>query len=203
MDWLPEPPPGTAVCLSFDGSDTSDWSSIAGETRDGYSFTPRRSATDPRPAIWRPEQELGGRVPRVEVRSVFRSLYGRFRVVRTYADPWRWETDVEAMALEFGDSFASWPTNKPMRMHAALERFLVDLGEGRITQDGCPLTALAMDHARMVNAGAERYILGKPSEHQKIDPGMTRVLAHEAACDATAGEDWDAQSELPPLAFGM
>lgn len=39
--WLPNPPDGTAICLGFDGSINNDWTSISGQTMDGYSFTPR------------------------------------------------------------------------------------------------------------------------------------------------------------------
>ena len=187
MLWLPEPPRGADVCLGFDGSDTSDWSGFGGETLAGYSFTPRRAEGDERPAIWRPEQELDGRIPRGQMRHALDGFMERWRVRRLYADPWRYETDLEEWALAHGvEVVINWPTNRPKPMHEALERFLVDLSEGRITQDGCPLTALAMDHARKVVAGRDRYILGKPSEHQKIDPTMMRVLAHEAACDSRA-----------------
>lgn len=203
MLWLPEPPAGTAVCLGFDGSDTSDWTGFGAETFGGYSFTPRRSASDDRPAIWRPEEEPDGRVPRVEVSASLASMMTRLRVVRMYVDPWRWETDADEWSLEHGDEIViPWPTNRPRPMHAALERFYVDLTEHRITQDGCPLTALAMDNARKVGVQGDRYILGKPSDHQKIDPAMTRVLAHEAAADARAA-GWTTEPDLPPLVFGM
>lgn len=204
MYWLPEPPRGADVCLGFDGADVSDWAGFGGETLDGYSFTPRRVEGDERPAIWRPDQELDGRVPRSQMRDSLDGFMDRWRVKRVYADPWRYETDIEEWALEHGvDIVITWPTNRPKPMHEALERFYVDLSEDRIRQDGCPLTALAMDHARKVTAGRDRYILAKPSEHQKIDPSMMRVLAHEAACDARANGWTDYEPELPPLSFGL
>ncbi|MDF1705025.1 MAG: terminase [Aeromicrobium sp.] len=203
MLWLPEPPPGTQVCLGFDGADVSDWSGFGAETRDGYSFTPRRALHDDRPAIWKPEEALDGRIPRDQQRHALDGFMKRFRVMRLYADPWRYETDLEDWALAHGvEVVISWPTNRPKPMHEALERFHTDLTEGRIKQDGCPLTALAMDHARKVatKGAAERYGLAKPSDHQKIDPTLMRVLAHEAAADSRA-EGWPDEVESKVVIF--
>lgn len=189
MLWLPEAPDGTDVCLGFDGADVSDWSGFGAETIDGYSFTPRRAPGDERPAIWKPKEAIDGRIPRDEQRNALDGFMERWRVKRLYADPWRYETDVEDWAREHGvEVVIGWPTNRARPMHEALERFHTDLSEGRIKQDGCPDTALSMDHARKVAAKgvAERYGLAKPSEHQKIDPTMMRVLAHEAAADSRA-----------------
>ena len=202
-DWLAEPPPGTQICLGFDGSDTSDWSGFGAETREGFSFTPRRAASDARPAIWRPDQEVSGRIPRGELADALADVVTRFKVARVYADPWRYETDIESWSLDHPDLIFSWPTNQPVRMHGALEQFYVDLTEGRITQDGCPLTALAMDNARKVTVRGDRYILGKPSEHQKIDPAMMRVLAHKAASDARAAGWPEDTPETQHISFGM
>lgn len=187
--WLPEPVEGTPVCGGMDGSDSSDWTALSGETRDGFSFTPRYGP-DRRPAIWKPE-EHGGRIPRDQVDMAVREFFARYVVGRLYCDPPRWETDVERWALEHGDDrVLPWETYRTRQMHSALERFYNDLSEGRIKQDGCPLTELAMANARKVGAGTDRYKLAKPSPMQKIDPAITRVLAHEAAMDMHAA-GWD------------
>jgi len=186
MDWLPEPPRGTQICLGFDGSDVSDWTCIAAETRDGYSFTPRFGGG---PAIWLPEQH-GGRVPRDQVDAAVEDIFERFDVARMYCDPPRWETDVERWAVRHGeDRVLPWETYRTRQMHDALERFVADLAERRIRHDGCPLTVLAMGNAKKSPKSSDRYGLMKPSLHQKIDPAVTRVLAHEAACDARSA-DW-------------
>lgn len=185
MEWLPEPEPGTPICLGFDGSDVSDWTCIAAETQDGYSFTPR-FGVDKVPTIWRPDQH-DGRVPRSQVSDAVDEIFDRFEVARFYCDPPRWETDVERWALTHGeDRVISWETYRPRQMHDALERFYADLSERRIRHDGCPLTALAMNNAKKAPKPSDRYGLMKPSQNQKIDPAVTRVLAHEAACDARA-----------------
>jgi hypothetical protein len=81
----------------------------------------------------------------------------------------------------------SWPPSMRSAMHDALERNLVDLRTGRSTHDDCRLAAMCASNARKLARPSQRYILGKPSQHQKIDVTMADVLAHEAACDAREG----------------
>jgi phage terminase large subunit-like protein len=183
-DWLPEPEPGTSICAGFDGSDVDDWTALRAETRDGLLFTPRTSSGEP--TIWNPSLS-GGRVPRGEVGAAIDRLFARFDVRRLYCDPPRWETDVELWSLAHGeDRVVEWPTYRTKQMHEALERFASDLASQRITQDGCPLTAIHLGNARRVPKAGDRYILGKPSQPQKIDAAMATVLAHEAAADMRA-----------------
>lgn len=185
MDWLPEPPAGTQVCLGFDGSDVDDWTALRAETLEGFQFTPRYGP-DRRPTLWNPA-EWDGRVPREQVDVAVAEVFERFEVARMYADPPRWETDVERWALTHGDDrVIEWPTYRTRQMHDSLERFVTDLSTGRIRHDGCPLTALHMSNARKVAKASDRYILAKPSPNQKIDAAMASALAHEAACDARA-----------------
>lgn len=185
MDWLPEPAEGTAICLGFDGSDVDDWTALRAETLDGFQFTPRYGP-DRRPTIWNPA-EWNGRVPRDEVDVAIGEVFKRFTVARFYCDPPRWETDVDRWTLEHGeDRVVEWPTYRTRQMHDALNRFVVDLTAGRLKHDGCPLTALNIANARKVAKPGDRYILGKPTQNQKIDVAMASVLAHEAAADARA-----------------
>lgn len=180
--WADEPEPGTPICIGFDGSDVDDWSAIRCETIDGLQFTPRRP--DGQPAIWDPKRDPRGRTPRAEVSATMERLFERFKVERLYADPPLFETDVEEWEAKFGPEHVSpWPTYRPLQMHQALERFVSDLAEGRITNDGCPITARHMANAHRVTRG-QRYGLTKPTNHQKIDAAMASVLAHEAAADA-------------------
>jgi phage terminase large subunit-like protein len=85
-------------------------------------------------------------------------------------------------------------------MHEALERFLTDLHANRIRHDGCPLTASSMGNARKLAKLSDRYLLGKPSQTQKIDPTMASVLAHEAAADARAA-GWDVKPDSKLIFF--
>lgn len=188
--WLPNPPPGTSCAGGFDGSENSDFTVIKLETRDGLIFTPRYGP-DERPTIWNP-LEWGGRIPRGEVRAAWDELVERYDLRRIYCDPGfhdetSWESEIEAWATRHGEEvFVPWPTNSLQRMWPAVRRFESDLAGGQIRQDGCPITTTHMRNTRKIAKTMDRYTLGKPSQHQKIDAAVTSVLAHEAAADERA-----------------
>ena len=182
--WLPEPPAGTHVCLGFDGSDVDDWTALRARTRDGLGFTPRHGDDD-LPTIWNPA-ESGGTVPRTEVEFALERIFERFEVARFYYDPPRWETDGERWTRKFGeDRVIAWETYRTRQMYEALRRYHTDLSTKAFTHDGCPITTLHAANARKLPRG-DRYVLGKPAQHQKIDAAMADVLAHEAYSDMWA-----------------
>lgn len=188
--WLPDPDDGIKVCGGFDGSENDDHTVIKLETREGYLFTPRYGP-DRRPTIWNPA-EWGGRIPRGEVRAAWDELDRRYGLRRVYCDPGfhdetSWESEIEEWDTKYGpDIFVPWPTNAIQRMYPAIRRFEADLPT--ITHDGCPITTTHMRNARKIARG-ERYILGKPTQHQKIDASVTSIVCHEAASDMRA-EGW-------------
>lgn len=176
---------GTKLCLGFDGSETDDWTSISAETLEGYSFTPTYGP-DKLPCYWDPAQ-FGGRIPVGEVMAAIDELMHTFLVIRGYFDPRAWRTEIETCQLNYGEKrIIIWETNRITQMHESLKRFTQDLANGGITHDGDRISGQHIDNARKVSRPGERYILGKPSSHQKIDCAMTRVLAHEAKSDAIA-----------------
>ena len=191
--WLPEPPVGTAVAGGFDGSENNDWTAIKLETFDQHIFTPRYGP-DKRPTVWNPA-EWGGRIPRHEVNAAWQELADRYEIVRVYWDPGfrdetSWESEGERWDQLYGPKvFVPWQMAGGGRVEAvysALRRFEADLEAGLISHDGCPLTTTHMGNARRIAKTIDRYGLGKPSDHQKIDVAVTSVLAHEAASDARA-----------------
>src|SRR5690606_20108586 len=110
-----------------------------------------------------------------------------YNVGRMYVDPRHWETQADEWALEHGDdTVVLWPTNQISRMFDGLVRFLEDTAEKTTTHDGDPVAKASALNARKVAKPGDRYILGKPSEHQKIDVLMADVLTHEAASDMRA-----------------
>ena len=194
-----EVPAGESVALGFDGSLSGDWTAIRAETRDGHRFTPTYGPDD-RPTVWNPA-EWGGAIPRSEVVAAVDELFARYKVARFYIDPRHWETQADQWALAHGDDVvAQWPTNQQGRMFPALSRYHVDLIEGATTHDGCLLAKTAALNARKVAKPGDKYLLGKPSEHQKIDVLMADILAHEAASDMRA-EGW-ADDDVQILSFG-
>lgn len=183
------------ICLGFDGSDKSDFTCIRAETVGGWQFTPTYGP-DNRPTIWDPA-EFGGKVPRAEVHAAVEELFTEHDVQRMYCDPPLWTTEIESWALKYGEErVIQWETYRLKPMHAALERFLIDLGSGALTHDDCAVTALHVSNARMFARTGQKYIVLKPSEHQKIDAAVTSVVCHEAACDARA-DGWTTGYQAP------
>ncbi|MFC4912580.1 hypothetical protein [Actinomadura gamaensis] len=181
-----EVPDGTPIVVGFDGSDVDDWTALRAETLDGYQFTPTYG--DGLPTIWNPADH-GGQVPRLEVDAALDEVMRRYDVVRLYADPPYWETEVDTWVDRYGDKrIIRWYTRRIVQMHAACERLVTDVtkADSTFTHDGCPTTASHMGHARKAARPQRRYVLVKASAAQKIDAAVCSVLAHEAAGDAVA-----------------
>ncbi|MFI6105833.1 hypothetical protein [Streptomyces sp. NPDC051310] len=179
--------PRTRIVLGFDGSDLDDHTAIRAETLDGYQFTPTYGP-DKLPTIWNPA-DYGGQVPRLEVQAAMDEVMRYFDVVRLYADPPYWETEVDDWAEQYGPKrVIRWYTRRVVQMHAACERLKTDVTkkDTRFTHDGCPHTAEHVANTRAAARPGGRYVLTKASEAQKIDACVTSVLAHEAAGDVIA-----------------
>ncbi|MFF1499747.1 hypothetical protein ACFVZR_07685 [Streptomyces sp. NPDC058316] len=173
------------VVLGFDGSDVDDWTGFRAETLDGYQFTPTYGP-DNRPTIWNPA-EWEGQVPRLEVEAAMDELMTRYEVLRVYADPPYWETEIDTWADRYGEQrVVRWYSNRVVQMHAACERLLTDVTKKDSTfrHDGCEVTGAHVANARKAARTSNRYVLRKASVAQKIDLAVVSVLAHEAAGDA-------------------
>lgn len=189
--------PGTAVAGGFDGSENDDWTAIRLETQDGYRFTPLYGP-DRRPAYWNPA-EWGGSIPRGEVNAAVDEIARVYRLRRFYCDPRDWRSEIADWALKIGEEEVfEWNTWRIDAMFLALKRAYNDLKSGRSKHDGDQVAALHISSARKVAKPGDKYILGKPSAHQKIDIAMADTLAHEAAADlhAIGPEAWKPKSRF-------
>ena len=179
--------PMTRIVLGFDGSDVDDWTAIRAETMDGYQFTPVYGEND-EPTIWNPA-DYGGQVPRAEVRAAMSQLMARYDVVRLYADPPFWMTELDEWVDLYGEErVIRWHTRRIVAMHAACERLKTDVlkrnSEGAaFSHDDCPITADHIANTRAAARPMDRYVLRKASPAQKIDATIPSVLAHEALGD--------------------
>ena len=194
--------PERRISLGFDGSTSGDWTAIRAETVDGHRFTPTYTVGDEvRLATWNPA-EWGGRIPRGEVRAAVTEIFAKYDVSRMYCDPRDWHTEIEEWALIYGaERVVEWPTNQIGRMFEALNRYHTDILEGATTHaDDVTYRTHALN-ARKVAKPGDKYILGKPSDHQKIDVLMADILAHEAAADARA-EGWADPVDNRMFVFG-
>ncbi|WP_435107342.1 hypothetical protein [Nocardiopsis synnemataformans] len=178
---------GARIVLGFDGSDIDDWTAIRAETMDGHQFTPL-VGPDKEPSIWNPE-DYGGQVPRLEVDAAVDEIFRRYDVVRFYADPPYWTTEVDAWVDRYGEKRVQrWHTNRVKPMHEACERLKVDVTKAgsSFSHDGCEITAAHIANTRMAARPMKRYVLRKASPAQKIDAAVPSVLAHEALGDVIA-----------------
>lgn len=186
-------PEGAPVALGFDGSRSGDWTAIRAETLDGHRFTPSYGP-DSRPTVWNPEEWPEERIPRGEVDAAVSELFARYEVARFYCDPRHWETQIDTWEQTYGeDVVVQWPTNSINRMFHALVRFREDLDEGLTTHSSDETAREHALHARKVAKPGDKFILGKPAEHTKIDILMADILAHEAAADMRA-EGWEEET---------
>jgi hypothetical protein len=189
-------PPGTMIVLGFDGSDTDDWTVLRAETADGYQFTPAYGP-DRRPCVWDPAQH-NGQVPRLEVAAAVDEVMARYEVVRMYADPPGWKSELDTWAEQYGEKVVlRWETYRIVQMHAASLRLHTDIvkTDTGFSHDGDAQVAVHVRNARKLARPNQRYVLGKPSQAQKIDGVISSILAHEAAGDVTAAGLWRTKTE--------
>lgn len=181
-------PEGTRIALGFDGSSSDDWTALRAETADGVLFTPTYGPDD-RPTWWNPA-EWNGRIPRSEVHAAVQEVFARYEVKRMYCDPRDWQTEIDDWSQLFGEEVVvEWPTYAIARMFDGLNRFITDLEQGALKHDDDKQAQIHSLNARKLAKPGDKYILGKPSQKQKIDILMASVLAHEAAADSRS-EGW-------------
>ncbi|GFH38903.1 hypothetical protein [Streptomyces pacificus] len=182
--------PMTRIVLGFDGSDVDDWTAIRAETMDGYQFTPLWGPDD-EPTVWNPA-DFGGQVPRAEVRAAMDQIMNRYDVVRLYADPPYWETEVDEWVDKYGEErVIRWHTRRVVQMHSAAERLRTDVLKRNVdgasfAHDGCSITEAHIANTRAAARPSDRYVLRKASPAQKIDATIPSILAHEALGDVIA-----------------
>ena len=177
------PAGGDPVCLGFDGSDSNDWSAIIGITMDGTIFVPTYGP-DHLPCVWDPE-DFDGHIPRGEVKAARDELQARYRVIRSYNDPFGWRSEIAEWSNQWPETLtAEWPTNQDKRMHEQLLQFETDIATGEVGYIRSRLLSTHVANARRVARTGQRYTLGKASEKQKIDAAMSMILAHAARHDA-------------------
>ena len=193
-DWdklaKPRPVPGwVPICVGFDGADSDDWTAIRCETQDGYQFTP--AFRTGKPMIWDPTQ-YGGYTPRQEVNAAVAEIFARWQVVRFYADPPYWQSEIDEWASQFGDQIVlRWATWRPRQMAEALERLRTDVMAKAFAHDGCPVTSRHIGNAQMDHRTQGVLIRkDRPVSRNKIDAAMSSALAREAAFDCTANGLW-------------
>jgi hypothetical protein len=180
-------PRGARIGIGFDGSISDDATALRGGWigPDGkpHTFTIK---------VWtRPKDaKPGWRIPRLEVHEKLAWAMDYYDVGLMLADPAKWQSEIEAWALEYGEEVVViFDTNQPSRMARACDRWLTANAEGSRTHDD---EATANDHVLAMHKkkvrvrddesdGRTKYVFVKgPGDTRKIDTGISDVLALEA-----------------------
>jgi len=172
---------GENIALGFDGS-LNDDSTVLIATRmsDGFLFPIN---------IWsKPTGPAGNwwEVPRSDVIATIKETFARYTVVRLYADPHEWRSDIDDLAEELGeDRVIPWATSRYVPMAAALDRLHVDLKTGQVFHSGHPVFMEHFRNAYVNKKGIHRLVRKEnPNSERKIDSVVGAALAYEARADA-------------------
>ena len=172
---------GETCALGFDGSRFMDSTAlVACRLSDGLL-----TVLD----IWeRPEGPAGRgwEIPAHEVEASIDDAFENYRVVRLYADPPYWQTEIAGWARKYGEKVViPWATNRMRQMSAAVERFRTDTIASKLAHDGGSVLRrhVLSAHMRRVRTG---FWIEKASHSSpdKIDAAIAAVLAYEARNDA-------------------
>ena len=178
--------PGEKICLGFDGSLNEDTTVLRGALMsEPYLF---------KIGAWaKPEGAagIGWEVPRSDVLATIREAFSRYDVVRMYADPHEWRSDIDALAAEFGEErVVPWETRRDTAMAYALDRLHADLVNGTVWHDEDPLAHLHYGNAYLRKRGELRLVRKEyPNSPRKIDSVVGDALAYEARADAIAAAE--------------
>lgn len=169
------PPDGTDIWLGFDGSKSRDSTALFGCTAAGHVF---------QIGVWeRDQRDPDWTVPRNEVDQAVDKAFRRWNVKLMYADPPRWEREVEDWIARYGEfRVLSFDTAVGERMAPAIGQFHDAVIEDTITHDGDPVLARHIANARTKET---RWGLVITKEHKdsprRIDAAVAAVLAHFAS----------------------
>jgi hypothetical protein len=183
---------GEKIALGFDGSHSQDGTALVGATRDGWLF--------PVEILERPAGVDDWRVDRSRIHRALEHMFATYDVAYLYADPWKWQDELQEWAERWPDRIVEFPTNSTTRMAPAVDRFRSALQEGRISHDGDDDLRRHVVNARLRKVGRDedgrgRYILEKAGPGRLIDAAVASVLANEARAQI-------APASTPMIAIG-
>jgi hypothetical protein len=187
-------PKGAPITLGFDGSRYEDTTALIGtELETGHQWVL---------GCWeKPATAADGwGVVVEEVTGVVSDAFERWKVVRMYCDPPKWESWIARWAGKYGDKrVVEWWTNRRKPMAYALKSYVSAMEAEELSHDADPRFTAHIGNAcrlytNLVDESEEQkplWILRKerPDSPNKIDLGVAGALSWEARTDAiTAGE---------------
>jgi Terminase large subunit, endonuclease domain len=168
--------PDEPIALGFDGSHSRDGTALCGCMRDGWVF--------PVEIIERPPNaDDDWRIDRTPIHRAVEFMFTTYNVAALYADPWQWQSELDAWTEQWPDRVIAWPTNSNRRMAPAVDRFRSAISEGHLTHDGDPRLTRHVLNARLRHAGRDDdgrglYVLEKAGAaplHRRLRRRAARV----------------------------
>ena len=178
---------GDTIGVGFDGSDTGDATALYACRYPDWCLFKIAVWEHPRdPQSGEPVK--GWKVPRAEVRRVLRRTMRRYNVVRGYADPAYWQTDIDAIAAKFGDEkLMRFPHHSSLRIGPACERWSTMIGADSIKHNGDETLQTHAANARREKIGPANSKWWRPVRRKQgapIDAFSAAVTAVHALGDA-------------------
>jgi hypothetical protein len=175
-----EIPEGARVVLGFDGSSSGDSTALIAST---VSVTPHVVLV----GLWEKDEHDGPewRVPRIEVMEMIRDACGHWQVEEVAADPFLWQSDLEALADE-GVPVVEFRQSGE-HMLAATQRTFELVTTQALTHDGDPDLARHIANAvPKTDSRGTRLTKDKKRSPKRIDLAIATVMAVHRACTLAA-----------------
>jgi hypothetical protein len=180
---------GNVIALGFDGSDVGDATALyACRWPDWCVFKVK---------VWeRPLDENGmpikgaWKVPRSEVMAEVRAACRLYKVVRGYFDDSGWQSEIDELTAEFGQSVMRFPHRQDNRIGPAAERWTTMIVEKTLCHDGDETLPRHAANARKVTIGkvglSKWWRPARKLDSLPIDALSAAISAVHALGDAVA-----------------
>lgn len=184
---------GDLITLGFDGARFHDATAlVATHVETGFQWPI---------GIWKPPVDApqtadAWQIDPGSVTEALSTAFERWTVVRFYADPYWWESEIASWQGRWGDKIVQdWRTNRPQTMAFALRGYHTAMVSGEVTHDGDPEFAAHIANAvrqdttvRDPDTGERMWLIRKERANSpfKIDAAMAGCLSWEARQDAIA-----------------
>ena len=156
--------PGQMIALGFDGSISQDCTSlVASRIEDGRWFHLK---------TWDPKLYPEHAVPRDEVDAVITAAFEAYDVRYLFADPYRWEHDLEVWDARWPDRIVKFPTTSDKRMDDVISRFLAAVSGGLTHSGDSTLSA----HLRAASLAKGQRRHPRPDEDPSVPRHYLRVV---------------------------
>jgi phage terminase large subunit-like protein len=187
-------PDGEPISVGFDGARWRDACGLIGtHIESGFQFLIQ---------VWENPGVEDWEVTDDQVDGAVAEAMKRWRVIRAYCDPPRFEANVSRWAGDHGKAVMEWYTNRPRQIGQAMRAYRTAQTTGELTHDGDELFARHVANARrgdlrlLDDDDTPLWTIYKerPDSLKFIDLAMAGCLSWQARLDVLAHDDWRKKS---------